>query len=96
MTQSEKARMVRRETLFGDSIRIMFGALVQYAECHREAYGSPIGDDYVIGQYWFDMASNLIGLLNGETGTLDCGEWDRRIRLLALNNGFDHGQVDNL
>lgn len=96
MTQSELARIVRRETLFGDSIVQMFKALVQYAECHREAYESPIGEDYVMGEYWLNMASGLSGLLNGETGTLDCGEWDLRIRLLALNNGFTEEQADNL
>lgn len=85
-----------RETMFGANIKNIFASLVSYAECHREAYESPIGEDYVIGEYWKQMASGLIGLLNGETGQLDCGEYDRRIRLLALNNGFSQEECDNL
>lgn len=85
-----------REIMFGQAVGNMFEALRQYASCHREAYESPIGEDYIIGEHWKQMASGLIGLLNGETGQLDCGEYDRRIRLLALNNGFSQEECDNL
>lgn len=85
-----------RETMFGMQIVRIFDSLRHYANCHREAYESPIGEDYVMGEYWLNMASGLLGLLNGETGTLDCGEWDRAIRRLVLENGFTAEQADNL
>jgi hypothetical protein len=96
MTKSEHDRIVRRETLFGRQIVRMFDALRLYADCHRECYESPIGEDYVIGEHWKQMASGLLGLLNGETGTLDCGTWDRNIRRLAKENGFTAEEIDSL
>ncbi len=85
-----------RKTIFGTTIAHMFTCLRQYANLHREAYESPIGQDYVIGDYWKQMASGLLGLLNGEHGTLDCGEWDRAIRSLARENGFTELEIDSL
>ncbi len=89
-------KAIDRETMFKTPIVRIFDALRHYANAHREAYESPIGDDYVIGEYWLAMVSGLIGLLNGETGNLDCGEWDRAIRRLVLDNGFTKEQADNL
>jgi hypothetical protein len=96
MTKLEHDRIVKRETMFGNSILIMLESLKTYAQCHREAYESPIGEDYVMGEYWKQMASGLIGLLNGETGTLDCGHIDGAIRKLARANGFSEQEIDSL
>jgi hypothetical protein len=85
-----------RETMFGHTIARLFDGLRHYADLHRAAYESPIGEDYVLGEYWKQMASGLLGLLNGETGTLDCGTWDRNIRRLAKENGFTAEEIDNL
>lgn len=58
-------------------------ALNDYARTHLLRYGSPIGEDGVLGQDWEVMARALIGLLNGETGRLDCGTLDKAIRAMA-------------
>ena len=67
----------------------MYHSLYDYAGAHQEMYDSPIGEDYVLGPCFADMVRGLLGLLNGETGTLDCGEWDAQIRRLATENGID-------
>lgn len=43
---------------------------------HRARYESPIGDDGVLGPEWRDIGLGIRGLLNGETGRLDCGTLD--------------------
>lgn len=64
-------------------------ALKDYAFWHKVRYDSLIGEDGVLGQYWADIANGLIGLLNGETGRLDCGLIDGQIRELAKVNEVD-------
>lgn len=63
-------------------------ALVAYAREHETRWGSKIGDDYVIGEFWVQMSRGYLGLLNGETGRLDCGTLDAEMRMLALECGF--------
>lgn len=63
-----------------------FYAWAAYADGHRARYDAPIGDDGVLGPQWAAWGSALIGLLNGETGRLDCGWLDGEIRRLARNN----------
>jgi predicted RNA methylase len=58
----------------------MVKALAEYADAHRQRYGDPIRQDYILGEYWHMLGEALIGLLNGETGRLDCGTLDRTIR----------------
>ena len=54
----------------------MIQSLADYADAHRELYGSGIGEDYVLGPEWANMVQGCRGLLNGETGQLDCGTLD--------------------
>jgi len=54
-------------------------AWIQYAEATREAWGEQM-DDYVLGVEWQAWGAALLGLLNGETGRLDCGTVDGIIR----------------
>lgn len=58
----------------------MLRALAQYADAHRQRYGDTIKEDRIIGEYWHWLGEALIGLLNGETGRLDCGVVDGFIR----------------
>lgn len=67
----------------------IYGGLYNYATAHRDMYDSPIGDDGVLGPAWLDALKGLRTLLNGETGDLDCGDFDARIVALASENGFD-------
>lgn len=53
---------------------------LRYADLHQQRYESKIGDDGVLGQHWEQIGVGLLGLLNGETGNLDCGTLDGLIR----------------
>lgn len=64
-----------------------------YAVEHQKRYESPIGEDYVLGVDWKDMGLALRGLLNGETGRLDCGTLDGFILETMRENGIE---TDNL
>lgn len=81
---------------FQNSILEMFESLSAYADAHQKAYESPIGEDGVLGAHWLAMAEGLVGLLNGETGGIDCGAFDRAVRALALANGFSQQEADTL
>jgi hypothetical protein len=74
--------------LFENALDGMYEALWDYAEAHKRTYGSPIGDDGVLGDDWIAAVRALAGLLNGETGQIDCGAFDRKLRDLAELNGF--------
>lgn len=47
-----------------------------YAVEHAKRWESSIGEDYVLGPEWRDIGLAIRGLLNGETGRLDCGTLD--------------------
>jgi hypothetical protein len=64
-----------------------------YAAAHKDSFGSPIGNDYVLGPNWKDMGLGIRGLLNGLTGNLDCGTLDAFILDTMQENGVG---VDNL
>lgn len=66
---------------------------LRYADGHENRFASKIGEDYVLGRYWFDMAISLRVLLNGETGRLDCGTLDTVIMSALRTAGFE---TDNL
>ena len=67
----------------------MVEAWGRYADAHRKRYGSPIGDDGVLGWSWRTMGVSLRGLLNGETGNLDCGTMDTLICAIAAEHGVN-------
>jgi hypothetical protein len=60
-----------------------------YAVEHQKRWESPIGEDYVLGDYWTDIAKGIRGLLNGETGRLDCGTLDSFILETLRENGVE-------
>lgn len=62
---------------------------LEYAETHRDRYGSLIGEDYVLGAAWADMGLALRAMLNGETGRLDCGTLDGMIVRAFAENGSE-------
>jgi hypothetical protein len=67
-------------------------ALRLYAERHREAYGIAVCEDGVIGPAWLAMVRGVRVLLNGETGSLDCGTIDAYLCDLAAENGHEGEQ----
>lgn len=77
---------------FETAIVEMLKGWAKYAEDHKARYEAPIGDDGVLGAYWESMGDALRGLLNGETGRLDCGTLDGFILDTMRFHGVD---VDN-
>lgn len=73
---------------FERALNNMYDALWDYAEAHKRRYESVIGDDGVLGHAWIHSLRSLCDLLNGETGLIDCGAFDRKLRDMAELNGF--------
>jgi hypothetical protein len=65
----------------------MYDGWRAYAQAHRYAYKSPIGDDYVLRVPWQAIGLSLLAMLNGETGRLDCGSMDKVIRQILAQEG---------
>lgn len=73
---------------FDTPIGAMLRALARYADDYERRFKSPIAEDYVLGKDWLAMLTGLVGLLNGETHRLDCGDVDRAVRDVAEAAGF--------
>lgn len=67
----------------------MISAWAQYAIQHQRRFESTIGEDYVLGPNWQAIGEGLLGLLNGETGRLDCGTLDGFIRDTMKTNDIE-------
>ena len=67
----------------------MIAAWLEYADRHQKLYGSGIGQDGVLGHEWAKIGLGLRGLLNGETGRLDCGTLDGVILGALKAEGLD-------
>jgi predicted RNA methylase len=72
---------------FEHAVVTLYRGLAEYADANQKRYGDKIGDDGVLGEYWHCLGESVIGLLNGETGRLDCGTLDRQIRDLIETGG---------
>lgn len=72
---------------FEHAVVTLYRGLAEYADANQKRYGDKIGDDGVLGEYWHWLGEALIGLLNGETGRLDCGTLERQIRDLIETGG---------
>lgn len=72
---------------FEHAVVLMFRGLTEYADAHAKRYGGRVADDHVLGESWHWLGEALIGLLNGETGRLDCGTLDGQIRDLIDRGG---------
>jgi hypothetical protein len=67
-------------------VRLLLG-FAEYADVYKERYESPVGEDGYLGDKWEDIASGILGLLNGEHGRLDACTFDKMIRQIATDNG---------
>ena len=68
---------------------LMLRGWLEYADAHRSATGSKIGDDHVLGDEWFKIGEALRGLLNGDLGRLDGGTLDTIIADNLNEQDFD-------
>ena len=74
----------------GDALANLVNSVESYAEMHRALYGSPVGEDGVIGELGVGpILHGLLNLLNGELGKQDGATLDRAIRTIAREHGFD-------
>lgn len=80
--------MPRDGAKFERPLNEMYDCLRDYAEAYMRRYSSVIGEDAVLGEAWITAVRSLCDLLNGETGLIDCGAFDRKLRDLAELNGF--------
>ena len=74
---------------FDSAIGEVLRGLAQYADDHESRFGSPLGQDYVLGAAWEQALRGLVSLLNGETGRLDCCDVDRIARAVHRAAGFE-------
>jgi len=81
--QEHRSAIARSRAGFESAVLELLRALAEYADAHRECYESDVGDDGILGDHFEEIARGLLGLLNGETGRLDCGTLDRAIRQLC-------------
>lgn len=70
-------------------VKILAG-LHAYADYYKIRYGAEcaLATDNVLGPAFEQVALELLVLLNGETGRLDCGTVDAEVRALLRACGF--------
>jgi hypothetical protein len=74
---------------FESAIVGLIRAWAIYADSHKARYDSGIGEDGLLGDFWSQMSKQLRGLLDGETGRLDCGTLATFISETLKAEGFD-------
>ena len=81
---------MRQANLFEQSLqKILQGWDAYRIAVRAQSEGAAgIGDDYVLGPEWAAIGKGLLGLLNGETGRIDCGSFDGYVRKLFVAEGF--------
>lgn len=88
--QDRHVEALRNPTGFEAAIVLMLKGWTAYADAHRFRYSSRVEGDYVMGPEWEAIGRSVIGLLNGDTGRLDCGTLDGFIRNTLQSEGFNH------
>lgn len=62
---------------------------IGYAKAHMDRYEGRVGDDGVLGPEWEAIGRAVLGLLNGQTGRLDCGTLDAIVRATLAAEGLE-------
>ena len=73
----------------GYAVKSMLSAAADYADNYERMYEQPLSSDYVLGPLWEDLLWSVRGLLDGETGGLDCGYACQCIVEMLEHQGFD-------
>lgn len=90
--------MSKQEREMGEAITDLILATRRYMRAYKRRFeDSPVGNDYVIGPYVADILRGTHGLLDGPTGTLDCGATSSAIHSLARENELldANGEIQN-
>jgi hypothetical protein len=96
--QHDKAWAVPMHDQEGAIVRLVT-ALADYADDYAARFESPIGHDAVLGggkghgMGWLEILKGTRGLLNGETGRLDCGTVDSMLVRMAQAAGYEEGEL---
>lgn len=75
------------------NIVIMLEGWCKYATEHQNRLGTSISEDYVLGPQWARLGKALHGLLDGETGDLNCGTLSTIIHDNIAEAGFDWEEI---
>lgn len=73
----------------GQAIQAMLVDLNAYCHAYRANHGTPIGEDYVLGEGAKDVLLGMQALLNGELGRKDGATLDRFMRAIAKEHGIE-------
>jgi len=76
------------------SILSMLAGLTQYCAAYKAELGSEVGTDYVLGPAVLDIAQGLRALLNGPTGSAECGKIDAMILSLLRSANFPEEYIN--
>ena len=68
----------------------LVSGLASYCDAMKEM-GYKASEDYVLGVHVLDIAKGIHGLLNGDTGRLDCGVMSGLIDTILKNEGYEEG-----
>lgn len=72
------------------AIAMLTDGLILYGKGYEKAFpDTKLGQDYMLGYGYQLIAIGLRVLLNGPTGSLDCGKLSSLIREAAKNAGVD-------
>jgi hypothetical protein len=74
---------------FERAIITMLRGWLEYADQHFQEYESRITDDGVLGDEWIEIGKAIHGLLNGQTGRIDCGTFSTLIHDTMEANGAE-------
>lgn len=70
--------------------------LARYADAHAARLESPLGGDYVLGDYWLDTVKALLSLRDGELGDLDAGLLGEHARDMARAAEFTEKEIESI
>lgn len=76
------------------AILTMLAGLTQYCTAYKADLESEVGNDYVLGPAVLDIAKGMRELLNGPTGSADCGKIDAMIVSLLRSVGFSEDKIN--
>ncbi len=87
--KASKSAWIHTENPFERSLTGLIRSWLAYAEDHTSRYEDLISEDFVLGPVWLEMGRNILALLNGETGRLDCGAIHRAVAWSMEQQGFN-------
>ncbi len=76
------------------AILTILAGLTQYCTAYKAAFEFEVGSDFVLGPAVLDIVKGMRELLNGPTGSADCGKIDAMIVSLLRSVGFSEDEIN--